>query len=343
MSASVRPPAVVAGALLLASLLGAALAGPVLGHGSAPPEPTAATLLTGWSFDPLVWLPVLLGVWAWSAAVRSIDRTHPTNPVPRRRTAAWLGGLAVLVVALQSPIDAYDTTLFTAHMLQHLLLTMVAAPLLVLSAPVTLLLRRASPGIRRRWVLPVLHSRALRVVTRPVVAWVVFAAVMWVSHFSALFDAALEDPAVHFVEHALYLGAAVLFWFPVIAVDPVPHRLSHPIRIGYLALGMPWSSFLGLAIFSAATVLYPHYASLERTWGMTPLEDQAWAGGLMWAGGDLVFLVAVVLAVRTWLRAEEAEGRRVDALLDRDPPSRVSLAARPPASLPRSAHRGRGR
>ena len=115
---------------------------------------------------------------------------------------------------------------------------------------------------------------------------------MWVSHFSALFDAALENEGLHILEHASSWASALLFWWPVIGADPAAaSRLSHPIRVGYLFIGMPWSSFLGLAIFSAQTVLYAHYATLARDWGPTPLEDQQLAGGIMWVVGDAIFLV----------------------------------------------------
>jgi putative copper resistance protein D len=287
-------------------------------HGEAPGEPDLSTLWTGWSFDVEIWLPLALTAWLYLIAVRSVDRAHPDNPVPRRRVWAWLAGLGVLLIALQSPIERYDTTLFSLHMVQHLLLTMVAAPLLLLAAPVTLLLRAARPETRQHWILPVLHSRPVRLLAFPVVAWVVFAVVTWAAHFTPLFDAALENPLIHYAEHALFLGAALLFWWPALGVDPAPWRLPHAARVGYLALGMPLNTFLALAIFSATAVLYPHYATLQRDWGMPPLEDQAWAGGIMWVGGDLVFLVALVAAVWGWMRAEEAEGRRVDALLDRD-------------------------
>jgi putative copper resistance protein D len=295
------------------ALLDLAAPAAVRAHGSAPPAPDAATLVTGWSFDAHVWLPLAVAFIVYLAAVRRVDRAHPATPVPVRRAVAWTAGLLVLLVALQSPIEAYDTTLFSVHMVQHLLLTMVAAPLLALGAPITLVLRAARPSIRRRWILPVLHSRLVRVIAFPVVAWVLFAAVMWVSHFSALFDAALESEAVHLVEHAVFLGSAMLFWWPVVGADPAPWRLPHPARVGYLFLGMPQSSFLGLAIFSSPSVLYAHYATLGREWGPSPLEDQQWAGGIMWAGGDLLFLVAMGFAVAAWLTHEEAEGERLDA------------------------------
>jgi putative copper resistance protein D len=209
-------------------------------------------------------------------------------------------------------------------------MTLIAAPLLAIGAPITLLLRASSPAARRRWWLPLLHSRLLRVLSFPVLTWVIFAAVMWASHFSSLFDLALDNEAAHVFEHGLYLGAALLFWWPVVGADPSPWRLAHPARVAYLFLGMPQSSFLGLAIFSAPGVLYPHYATLLRSWGPTPLYDQQWAGGIMWAGGDLLFLIAMVLALWVWLRAEEREGRLADARLDRA----ASTSAAPGALAP---------
>jgi cytochrome c oxidase assembly factor CtaG len=294
-----------------------ALPEPVAAHGDAAVEPSSSILIDGWSFEADLWIPVLLASFFYWRAVVLVDRRHKANPVPPWRLWSWMLGLTVLVLALGSPIEFYDTTLFSVHMIQHLLLTMVAAPLLVMGAPITLLLRVASPDARKRWILPVLNSRVMRVVSTPVVAWGLFAAVMWFSHFSPLFDAALEDATLHRLEHALYLGTALLFWWPVIGADPSPHRIGHPGRILYLALGMPLSSLLGLVIFSARTPLYEHYQSLQRTWGMSVMEDQQWAGGIMWAGGDLAFVIALVAAVFVWLRHEEAEGLREDARIAR--------------------------
>jgi putative copper resistance protein D len=283
--------------------------------------------LGAWQFEAHIILPLLAAALIYRWAALKVDAAHPSNPVPRLRYWSWMAGLLVLFIALASPIGTYDTTLFSVHMVQHLLLTMAAAPLLALGAPITLLLRVSSPETRQRRILPVLHSRPLRIISFPVVTWIVFAAVMWGSHFSSLFDASLENEAIHFFEHALYLGSALLFWWPVVGADPSPWRLPHAARIGYLFLGMPQSSFLGMAIFSAPAVLYPHYETLVRDWGPTPLDDQALAGGIMWAGGDMMFLIALLLAVWVWLRAEEAEGRRVDAQLDREEARKAKAAA----------------
>jgi putative membrane protein len=296
----------------------------VLAHGIAPDPRNGLDLLLAWQLEAHVLLPLLGAALLYRWAVGVVRRAHPDNPVPRYRVVAWYLGLFVLLVALASPIATYDTTLFAAHMVQHLLMVMVAAPLLAIGAPITLLLRVASPEARQRYILPILHSRVVRVLAFPVIAWVLFAAVMWASHFSSLFDAALDNGFIHLFEHALYLGAALLFWWPVVGADPSPWRLPHPARVAYLFLGMPQSSFLGLAIFSAPEPLYTHYVTLQRSWGPTPITDQQWAGGLMWAGGDAAFLIAMIVALWIWLRAEERAGKLADEKLDREEARRAT-------------------
>jgi cytochrome c oxidase assembly factor CtaG len=299
-----------AGSLAAIALLGVA---PVSAHGPAPAEPpTIGSLLFDWTFEPLPTLAILiaLGVWWW--AVRRVDRAHPGNPVPRRRSVAFGLAMLALAFALISGIERYDTTLFSVHMIQHILLVLVAAPLIALAAPITLLLRVATPAARRRWILPVLHSRVVRVLAFPVVAWIAFAGVMWVSHFSPFFDAALEDPFIHQAEHVLFLSTALLFWWPAVALDPAPWRLPHPGRVGYVFLQMTQNTFLAVVILGAGAVLYPHYATTGRTWGPTPLEDQQLAAGIMWLVGDLIFLAAIMLIVWGWMRHEARDAPRLD-------------------------------
>lgn len=312
--AALRTLAACSTAVLIA-LAGASTAG---GHGTAdvgPPD--AAAFLFGWTFEPLVAIPLLLVALAWIAAVRRVNAAHPANPVPRVRTVAFLGGLFAIAVALLSGIERYDTVLFSVHMVQHIILTLVAPPLIALGAPITLVLRLARPETRRRWILPALHSRVVRALSFPVVAWVLFAGVMWATHFSAVFDRALEDPLVHDLEHAAYLGAGLLFWWPAIGLDPTPWRMSHPVRALYVFLQMPQNTFLAVAILSATTPLYEHYATVARSWGPTPLADQQAAAGIMWFVGDLLFLAAILGLVAAWMRHEERStviaDRRADA------------------------------
>lgn len=298
----------------VAGLLAAVVAaGPALAHGPVPTEaPTAASLLFGWTWEPIPTLAIAGTVIWWLWAVRRVDGAHPQNPVPRRRTVAFLAGMLALAFALISGIERYDTSLFSIHMVQHVLLMLVAAPLLSLAAPVTLVLRMSSADRRRRWLLPLLHSRVVRVLAHPVVAWVMFAAMMWAAHFSPLFNASLEDQFVHDIEHLLFLSGALLFWWPAVALDPAPWRMSHPARIVYLFTQMTQNTFLAVVILNASTVLYPHYASLVRPWGTTALEDQRLAAGIMWIAGDAIFLTAILAVVAGWMRAEARNEARED-------------------------------
>ncbi len=290
-----------------------AAAGPVAAHGFAPAEPpSAANILFGWTFEPLPTLAIAVALGWWWWAVRRVNEAHPAHPVPRRRTVAFIGAQLALAFALISGIDRYDTTLFSVHMVQHVLLVLVAAPLIALSAPITLLLRLSSHETRRRWILPVLHSRFVRVLSFPVVGWIVFAAVMWIAHFSALFNAALEDPLVHDFEHLLFIGSALLFWWPAVALDPAPWRMAHPVRVVHLFMAMTQNTFLAVVILNVSTVMYAHYATLVIDWGPTPLADQRLAAGIMWIAGDLVFIAAIMSVVAGWVRFDAKDVRRVD-------------------------------
>lgn len=286
--------------------------GVALAHGAPPGEPTFPGVLLAWSFDPLPIVGVgVVGV-AYLRAVREVNAAHPRSPVSRLRTAAFLGGLAAIVLALQSPIDRYETALISVHMVQHMLLQFVAAPLLLLGAPVTLALRVASPPVRA-WLLRVLHSRAVRTATHPIVAWSVFVAVNWGWQFSPLYNLALESDAVHYLQHAVYLGSALLFWWPIAGVDPAPRKLAFPGRAAYLALAIPQNSFLGITLMSTAANFYPHYATLVRTWGPSLSEDLNIAGAVMWGMGAMVFVAALLLTVAAGMRAEERKVRREEA------------------------------
>jgi putative copper resistance protein D len=320
-----------------ASLVGAAATWPVVvaAHGAIPPDPpTLASLVLGWNLEPLVAAPLLAAALGWLAIVRRVRRLHPGRPVPLARSAAWFAGLAAIAIALLSGIERYDTTVFSVHMVQHLLLMLVAAPLLALAAPITQLLRAASPEMRRRRLLPLLHSTPVAALGHPVVAWLTFTLVMWVSHFSPLFDLALEDRGVHTIEHAVFLSAGLMFWWPVVAADPAPRRLSYPVRGLYVLLQMPLNSFLGMAITFASTPLYAHYATLGAPYGISPLADQQLAGGIMWLGGDVIFIASVLALVAAWMRHAERDAPAADRRADADR-ARISQRADRLASVRR--------
>jgi putative copper resistance protein D len=325
--ASAAAAVVVAGAALAAAPI-------ALAHGGPVPDlpPDAISLAFGWSFDPLVLLPAIAALLLWRYGVGRVARLHPNRPVATRRTVSWAAGVGVLMFALDSGIERYDTTLFSVHMVQHLLLTLVAPVLLLYAGPITMLLQASSPETRKRWILPVLHSGVVRFLSFPVVSWLVFAVVMWASHFSPLFDVALENEWVHRFEHGLYLFAALLFWWPVVGPDPSPWRMAPAVKVLYVGLQMPQNTFLALAIYMATTPLYQHYVTTVRSWGPSPLEDQQMAGGIMWLAGDFAFITAVILLVLAWMRDDErrslTEDRRLEAERSAIREREVALAAR---------------
>lgn len=303
----------------------AALPARALAHGGEAPPPTFPGVLLEWRFEPVLLAVLVASAVAWLVLTRRVGRAHQGHPHPRWRDLAFLAGLATLAVALTSPIEAYEGELFSVHMLQHMLLELVAAPLLLLGAPATLALRAATPSARR-WLLAVLHSRVVSILSFPLLAWVLFAAVNWGWHFSSLYNDALENSWLHDVQHLTFLGAALLFWWPVVGADPSRWRLPHPVRLFYLFLAMPQNSFLGIALMSAPTALYPHYLTNLRDWGPSPIVDQNVGGMLMWVGGDVVFLLAMGFVVAAWVRAEDRRTARQDARED----ARLSRAG-PPA------------
>jgi putative copper resistance protein D len=216
---------------------------------------------------------------------------------------------------LVSPVDAYAEVSFPLHMTQHVLLTLVAPPLLALGAPATLALRALPPSAGRR-LAAALRSRPIAVVTMPVVAWILFAGVPWAVHFTPLFDLALRSAAWHAIEHAVWVAAALVLWWPVVGADPSPHPWSFPVRLLALFLAMPAMSFLSLAIFVAGEPLYPTYAAVAGGWGAGALEAQRDAAVLMWLSSAFILVPAMLLVAVGWKRHEDAGQRRLEARLD---------------------------
>jgi putative copper resistance protein D len=266
------------------------------------PPLTIWSLFTHWTLHAAVLVP-------WSFAVvaygRGVGRVRAAGGAwPRLRSVAFAGGAAALLLALSSGIDAYADTWFSIHVVQHLLLTFVAPPLLAWSAPVTLALR-ALPREEGRRLVRALHTRPVRWLTHPVVGWLAFAAVPFAVHFSGYYDDALRYTWVHASEHLLLFSVGLVYWWPIVGVDPAPRRLDHPARVLSLVMAMPAQSFLALAIYSAPLTLYPGYAARSAPFGPSALSDQRTAAALMWVVGGVFLLLAVMGSIARWKRAEE--------------------------------------
>ena len=229
-----------------------------------------------WRLDPLIVGGLVSAALLYIEGVSRVKRAAEANGFPRRRVFYFMSGLIVVFVALQGPIEVRADARFSVHMVQHVLLAMVAAPLLLLGTPVTLALRACSARTRRRVLVPFLRSRAVAVLTQPLVGWSVFVVVIWGSHYTALYEAALGSALIHALEHLVYLATALLFWWPIVGLDPGPSRISHPARILYLFLAMAQTAFLGLAIYSADHVMYAHYALVDGPVAALPIST--WQG-----------------------------------------------------------------
>ena len=281
--------------------------------GALPPPIGPWTLLTRWSLSPLPVVGCIAAVtWYLSNARRVAAAGHA---VPARRTIAFVAGVAIVLLALASPIDRYADVSFTVHMVQHLLLSFAAPPLLALGAPVALALRSSSPRGRAR-LSSLLRSRAVRTLTRPVVGFVAFASLPFALHFSPLYDLALRETSVHALEHVALLGTGIVYWWPIVGSDPVPHRPSHIARVVSLLLLLPLESFLALAIYSADAPLYPTYANLRAPFGPNALADQQDAAALMWVVGAAITISIALAAAAAWRRDDEARQRRLERLED---------------------------
>jgi putative copper resistance protein D len=279
-----------------------------------PPPFSWGALWTEWNLGPAALVPVVVAGAAYLAGVRRLRRTGVAWRTGR--TAAFLSGLVAVLLALASPIDAYAEVRFSVHMAQHVLLMLVAPPLLALGAPITLGLRGASPWARRRLWQPLIRSRAATWLSNPVVGWVLFAAGPFALHFSPIYQASMGSAWIHALEHALFLGIGLVYWWPLVGADPSPHRVSYPVRIFSLLLAIPAGGFLSLALFSETSPLYAWYAALPAPWSGT-VPDQRTAAALMWVVGGAILVVAVLFEAAAWRRAEEARQRRAEDGADR--------------------------
>jgi putative membrane protein len=217
---------------------------------------------------------------------------------PRRRVTAFAVALAVLALALNGPLhNLSDGYLFSAHMVQHLALTLVFPPLLLYGTPASVV----RPLLGPHWV-----SSFARWATRPLAAGLLFSVPITLWHFPQFYEAALEHHALHIVQHLVFIATAVIMWWPILSPVPELPRASYLTQLLYLfVLGLPMT-LAGAMITLADGVLYPFYAAAPRVWGLTPLADQQLGGLLMWVGGTIYLWVAATVVWFRWSAREEA-------------------------------------
>jgi len=255
-----------------------------------------------WNWQPTVLIGVALLAGGYLSAIGPWRRRFGASaPVSRGQVISFLLGALIILLALVSPLDELgDEYLFSAHMTQHLLLTLVAPPLLLLGTPGWLL----RPLLRRRSA-----ARAGRVLTKQVVAFVLFNGVFLAWHLPTFYEATLQSESIHVVEHLMFIATAVLNWWPILSPLPELPRLSYPAQILYLFLEALPATVLGALLVFAPAPLIPTYATAPRLFGLDVMTDQQVSGLIMWMPGGMIYLIALAVVFFKWLGREEGEAQ----------------------------------
>ncbi len=291
---------------------------------ASPPAPRDWNELAGaWAFEPLVVIPLLMTAWVYARGLRRLWREAGAGHGVRKwEAASFAGGWLALVVALVSPLHPWGNALFSVHMVQHELLMLVAAPLLVLGKPIVAALKALPLGRARALLRPTKAGWVQAVwgfVTNPFVAWLLHAVVLWTWHVPVLFRAAIQSEFVHALQHLSFLLSVVLFWWAIL------HRgrgaMGYGAAVLYLFTTAVHSGLLGALITLAGVVWYPEYLATTQSWDLTPLEDQQLGGLVMWVPACSLYIVAGLALFAGWLRAsgERVRKREANALAEVQP------------------------
>jgi putative membrane protein len=265
----------------------------------------ADSALAAWRIP---WCTAIFLLLAAMLYLRGFARMHHQMPVrfPRSRLAFYLAGLAAFALALVSPLEALDDRLLVTHMVQHLLLLMIAPPLLLLGAPQIPLVRAIPPGLAKRSIGVLAKSRTCRRlfagVTHPAAALLAFSLVILGWHLPAPFQAALRSDDWHIAEHGCMITAGLLFWYPVIQPWPAAERWPRWALVPYLMVADAENSLLAGFMVLSGRLLYPFYAGVPRIDALAPINDQVLAGAIMWVPGSILFLVPALALLMMALR-----------------------------------------
>ena len=283
------------------------------------PEPTLGRFLTDWSLEPVAFVLTVWVAGLYLVGVAALRRRGDRWPVGR--TVAFVGvGMGAFLFATASGLARYDTVLLSAHMVQHMVLSMVVPLFLALGAPVTLALRTLPPA-PRRWLLAVLHSRVAKVFSFAPLTFGLYVLSPWALYFSGWYEASLRSAYVHEMMHVHLVMVGALFFWPLMGIDPVPGRVGHLFRLLLVVLTLPFHAFLGVTIMGQSTLIAGDwYRGLREgpmaSWLPDPMADQHLAGGILWGSGDLVGVVFFAVLFTQWVRSSMQEARREDRRLD---------------------------
>jgi putative copper resistance protein D len=291
--------------------------------GAIPPPPTLERLLWGWEPTGVALAVVGLGLALYVKGVLILRRRGDAWPVGR--TVSWMLGLALIAWAGIGGLSQYAHVLFSAHMVSHMVLSMVAPIFLVLAAPVTLALRTL-PGPRqpgemspRAMLVAFLHSRFARVITHPLVGPLLFVGSLFALYFSPAFGYLMDSHWGHAAMQLHFIAVGTLFFYVLVGVDPSPRSLQPLVRFGLLLVTIPFHAFFAIAVMSSNTVIAESYwTAIDRPFRTDLLADQYLGGGISWAMGEVPLVLVLGALFVQWIRSDRREALRLDRAADRD-------------------------
>jgi cytochrome c oxidase assembly factor CtaG len=297
------------------------LAEQLVGMALPADPPTLARLLSPHLDSVMLTFSLLAGGLYLAGAVR-LHRRGIGWPV--LRTLSWLTGLGTVLLVTATGVGEYAMTLFSTHMLQHMVLTMLSPILLVLGAPVTLALRALKPAQRgqrgpREWVAAALHSRPTVVLTHPVVALGIYLGSLYGLYFTGIFSWLMGSHYGHVFMLVHFLASGYLFFWTIIGADPTPRPIPYPVRILDLLASMGVHAFFGVVVMmSTSLVAGGWYGRVAPSWLASPLADQGTGGGIAWAFGEVPSVLTLLALMAQWIRSEERFSRRTERQAERD-------------------------
>ncbi|MEU9399575.1 cytochrome c oxidase assembly protein [Streptomyces sp. NPDC048242] len=292
------------------------------GHGMMPDLPPF-TLGRGleWSADPFFLIACLagLGLYGWGV-VRLRRRGDQWSTA---RTVSFAVGVLTIGLTMCTKLNDYGMVMFSVHMVQHMIISMLSPILLLLGAPMTLALRAlptAGKGRRgpRELLLALLHSRYMRVITHPAFTIPMFIASLYALYFTPLFDFLMGSQLGHIAMMVHFLMVGVVFFWPIIGVDPGPHRPGYLMRMLELFAGMPFHAFFGIALMMASEPMVKTFQHPAASLGIDALSDQGAAGGIAWGFSEVPSVLVLIALLFQWYGSEQRQARRKDRAADRD-------------------------
>ncbi|MEU1491786.1 cytochrome c oxidase assembly protein [Streptomyces sp. NPDC005776] len=273
------------------------------------------------SADPFFLIGCVLAVVLYGYAVLRLCRRGDSWPV--NRLVFFVIGVLTIALVMCTKLNDYGMVMFSVHMVQHMVISMLSPILLLLGAPVTLALRALPVAARgskgpRELLLMLLHSRYMKIITHPVFTIPLFIASLYALYFTPLFDFLMGSTAGHLAMMVHFLAVGLVFFWPIMGIDPGPHRPGYLMRMLELFAGMPFHAFFGIALMMASQPMVKVYENPSASLGIDALSDQNAAGGIAWAFSEIPSVLVLVALVFQWYRSEQRTAKRSDRAADRD-------------------------